>query len=98
MSVYLFVCAGVESSIPETADDLSARTTLIISPLSVLSNWLVGTQQNAHKKTHPVTELHLHTVLQIGLMMQLDKVKAPGKKNNKNCIAAQGTSEQQMKD
>ncbi len=34
--------AGAESSIPESADDLSARTTLIIAPLSVLSNWLVG--------------------------------------------------------
>lgn len=42
MFMYLFVCAGAESSIPESADDLSARATLIISPLSVLSNWLVG--------------------------------------------------------
>ncbi|TKS86904.1 Helicase-like transcription factor [Collichthys lucidus] len=31
---------SVESFITESADDLSARTTLIISPLSVLSNWL----------------------------------------------------------
>lgn len=38
----LCVFAGVESSVPENADELSARTTLIICPLSVLSNWLVG--------------------------------------------------------
>eukprot|EP00064_Thunnus_orientalis_P014794 superscaffoldBa00002629_g14841 len=31
---------SVESSFTESADDLSARTTLIICPLSVLSNWL----------------------------------------------------------
>ncbi|XP_071354001.1 helicase-like transcription factor [Trachinotus anak] len=35
-----------ESSIPESADDLSARTTLIICPLSVLSNWLDQFEQH----------------------------------------------------
>lgn len=47
--VYLFVCADVESSIPDTVDDPSARTTLIICPLSVLSNWLVGIQSHTTK-------------------------------------------------
>uniref|UniRef100_A0A4W6E0A2 Helicase like transcription factor n=1 Tax=Lates calcarifer TaxID=8187 RepID=A0A4W6E0A2_LATCA len=44
--VYLFVCADVESSIPDTVDDPSARTTLIICPLSVLSNWLDQFEQH----------------------------------------------------
>uniref|UniRef100_A0A8C4FBM4 Helicase-like transcription factor n=1 Tax=Dicentrarchus labrax TaxID=13489 RepID=A0A8C4FBM4_DICLA len=44
--VYLFLCVGVESSITETADDLSARTTLIICPLSVISNWLDQFEQH----------------------------------------------------
>lgn len=40
------VCAflesvGVESVTPEPAEDLSSRATLIVSPLSVLSNWMV---------------------------------------------------------
>ncbi|XP_039992700.1 helicase-like transcription factor [Xiphias gladius] len=38
--------AGVESAIPESAEDLSARTTLIICPLSVLSNWLEQFEQH----------------------------------------------------
>ncbi|XP_070776033.1 helicase-like transcription factor [Enoplosus armatus] len=37
---------SVESCIPESADDLSARATLIISPLSVLSNWLDQFEQH----------------------------------------------------
>ncbi|XP_038585569.1 helicase-like transcription factor isoform X2 [Micropterus salmoides] len=37
---------SAESSIPESADDLSARATLIISPLSVLSNWLDQFEQH----------------------------------------------------
>ncbi|XP_010749377.3 helicase-like transcription factor [Larimichthys crocea] len=37
---------SVESFITESADDLSARTTLIISPLSVLSNWLDQFEQH----------------------------------------------------
>nr|XP_046268617.1 helicase-like transcription factor isoform X2 [Scatophagus argus] len=36
----------VESSITESADDLSARTTLIVSPLSVLSNWMDQFEQH----------------------------------------------------
>uniref|UniRef100_A0A8D0B388 Helicase like transcription factor n=1 Tax=Sander lucioperca TaxID=283035 RepID=A0A8D0B388_SANLU len=44
--VRLFVCAGVESSVTESADDLSARTTLIICPLSVISNWLHQLEQH----------------------------------------------------
>ncbi|XP_076604419.1 helicase-like transcription factor isoform X2 [Chaetodon auriga] len=38
----------VESPIAESAEDLSARTTLIISPLSVLSNWLEQFEQHVH--------------------------------------------------
>lgn len=41
LSFFFFTCAGAESSIAESPDDLKARTTLIICPLSVLSNWLV---------------------------------------------------------
>lgn len=37
---------SVESSFTESADDLSARTTLIICPLSVLSNWLDQFEQH----------------------------------------------------
>ncbi|XP_035529657.1 helicase-like transcription factor [Morone saxatilis] len=37
---------SVESSITDTADDLSARTTLIICPLSVISNWLDQFEQH----------------------------------------------------
>ncbi|XP_056248921.1 helicase-like transcription factor [Seriola aureovittata] len=37
---------SVESSITESADELSARTTLIICPLSVLSNWLDQFEQH----------------------------------------------------
>ncbi|CAJ1074379.1 helicase-like transcription factor isoform X1 [Xyrichtys novacula] len=37
---------GVGSSIPESAEDLSARATLIIAPLSVLSNWLDQLEQH----------------------------------------------------
>ncbi|XP_026157815.1 helicase-like transcription factor [Mastacembelus armatus] len=37
---------SVDSSIPESADDLSATATLIISPLSVLSNWLEQFEQH----------------------------------------------------
>ncbi|XP_020494331.2 helicase-like transcription factor [Labrus bergylta] len=37
---------SVESSIPESADDLSARATLVIAPLSVLSNWLDQFEQH----------------------------------------------------
>lgn len=54
MLMSFYECAGAESSIIESAEDLSARTTLIIAPLSVLSNWLVGiqlTQHNTQKKT-----------------------------------------------
>uniref|UniRef100_A0A3Q3WKV6 Uncharacterized protein n=1 Tax=Mola mola TaxID=94237 RepID=A0A3Q3WKV6_MOLML len=40
------LCEGVESAMAETADDLSARATLIISPLSVLSNWLDQFEQH----------------------------------------------------
>uniref|UniRef100_A0A8D0ATF8 Helicase like transcription factor n=1 Tax=Sander lucioperca TaxID=283035 RepID=A0A8D0ATF8_SANLU len=36
----------VESSVTESADDLSARTTLIICPLSVISNWLHQLEQH----------------------------------------------------
>ncbi|KAI3367556.1 hypothetical protein L3Q82_026400 [Scortum barcoo] len=39
---------SVESSVAESADDLSARTTLIICPLSVLSNWLDQFEQHVH--------------------------------------------------
>nr|XP_020472266.1 helicase-like transcription factor isoform X2 [Monopterus albus]XP_020472267.1 helicase-like transcription factor isoform X2 [Monopterus albus] len=39
---------SVDSSIPESAYDLSARTTLIICPLSVLSNWLDQFEQHVH--------------------------------------------------
>ncbi|XP_030247907.1 helicase-like transcription factor [Sparus aurata] len=39
---------GAESSIIESAEDLSARTTLIIAPLSVLSNWLDQFEQHVH--------------------------------------------------
>nr|XP_040055550.1 LOW QUALITY PROTEIN: helicase-like transcription factor [Gasterosteus aculeatus aculeatus] len=38
--------AGVDFSIAESADDLSARTTLIICPLSVISNWLDQFEQH----------------------------------------------------
>uniref|UniRef100_A0A3P8T179 Helicase like transcription factor n=1 Tax=Amphiprion percula TaxID=161767 RepID=A0A3P8T179_AMPPE len=38
----------VESSVTENTDDLSARTTLIICPLSVLSNWLDQFEQHVH--------------------------------------------------
>lgn len=38
-----FVYAGVEMSVSESTDDLSAKATLIVCPLSVLSNWLVRT-------------------------------------------------------
>lgn len=41
LGFFFFTCAGAESSIAESTDDLKARTTLIICPLSVLSNWLV---------------------------------------------------------
>ncbi|XP_036927016.1 helicase-like transcription factor [Acanthopagrus latus] len=37
---------SAESSIIESAEDLSARTTLIIAPLSVLSNWLDQFEQH----------------------------------------------------
>lgn len=37
---------GAESSTAESTDDLSARTTLIICPLSVLSNWLDQFEQH----------------------------------------------------
>ncbi|XP_071768487.2 helicase-like transcription factor [Centroberyx gerrardi] len=37
---------SVEASIPESAEDLSARATLIICPLSVLSNWLDQFEQH----------------------------------------------------
>ncbi|XP_029983575.1 helicase-like transcription factor [Sphaeramia orbicularis] len=37
-----------ESSITESPEDLSARTTLIICPLSVLSNWLDQFEQHVH--------------------------------------------------
>ncbi|XP_078133618.1 helicase-like transcription factor isoform X2 [Sander vitreus] len=37
---------SVESSVTESADDLSARTTLIICPLSVISNWLHQLEQH----------------------------------------------------
>ncbi|CAG13358.1 unnamed protein product [Tetraodon nigroviridis] len=37
---------GVESASPEPAEDLSARATLIISPLSVLSNWMDQFEQH----------------------------------------------------
>ncbi|XP_049452443.1 helicase-like transcription factor isoform X1 [Epinephelus fuscoguttatus] len=37
---------SAESSIPASADDLSARTTLIICPLSVISNWLDQFEQH----------------------------------------------------
>lgn len=50
------VCTGVKSSIAETTDDLSTRATLIISPLSVLSNWLVGKRT----KTHILSQLETH--------------------------------------
>uniref|UniRef100_A0AAQ6AA17 Helicase-like transcription factor n=1 Tax=Amphiprion ocellaris TaxID=80972 RepID=A0AAQ6AA17_AMPOC len=40
--------AGVESSVTENTDDLSAKTTLIICPLSVLSNWLDQFEQHVH--------------------------------------------------
>uniref|UniRef100_A0A7N9AT96 Helicase-like transcription factor n=1 Tax=Mastacembelus armatus TaxID=205130 RepID=A0A7N9AT96_9TELE len=46
MIVHFLICAGVDSSIPESADDLSATATLIISPLSVLSNWLEQFEQH----------------------------------------------------
>ncbi|KAG7238033.1 hypothetical protein INR49_031387 [Caranx melampygus] len=39
---------SVGSSLPESAEDLSARTTLIICPLSVLSNWLDQFEQHVH--------------------------------------------------
>ncbi|XP_034531101.1 helicase-like transcription factor [Notolabrus celidotus] len=39
---------AVETSIPESAEDLSARATLIIAPLSVLSNWLDQLDQHVH--------------------------------------------------
>ncbi|KAM9341379.1 helicase-like transcription factor [Symphorus nematophorus] len=38
--------SSVESSITESAEELSARTTLIICPLSVLSNWLDQFEQH----------------------------------------------------
>ncbi|XP_075873771.1 helicase-like transcription factor isoform X2 [Nelusetta ayraudi] len=37
---------SADSSIPESADDLSARATLIVTPLSVLSNWLDQFEQH----------------------------------------------------
>ena len=76
MLMSFYECAGAESSIIESAEDLSARTTLIIAPLSVLSNWLVGiqlTQHNTEKDAHHVTELILCTVLLISLMIWVDK-------------------------
>uniref|UniRef100_A0A1A7XCV1 Helicase-like transcription factor n=3 Tax=Iconisemion striatum TaxID=60296 RepID=A0A1A7XCV1_9TELE len=39
---------SVESSVSVNTDDLSARTTLIICPLSVLSNWLDQFRQHVH--------------------------------------------------
>ncbi|XP_041828646.1 helicase-like transcription factor isoform X2 [Melanotaenia boesemani] len=39
---------NVETSIPENTDDLSARATLIVCPLSVLSNWLDQFEQHVH--------------------------------------------------
>uniref|UniRef100_G3P9F7 Helicase-like transcription factor n=1 Tax=Gasterosteus aculeatus aculeatus TaxID=481459 RepID=G3P9F7_GASAC len=43
---FFFEDAGVDFSIAESADDLSARTTLIICPLSVISNWLDQFEQH----------------------------------------------------
>uniref|UniRef100_A0A671VEH4 Helicase like transcription factor n=1 Tax=Sparus aurata TaxID=8175 RepID=A0A671VEH4_SPAAU len=48
MLMSFYECAGAESSIIESAEDLSARTTLIIAPLSVLSNWLDQFEQHVH--------------------------------------------------
>ncbi|XP_030574526.1 helicase-like transcription factor isoform X2 [Archocentrus centrarchus] len=42
----LMQSVGAESSTAESTDDLSARTTLIICPLSVLSNWLDQFEQH----------------------------------------------------
>lgn len=39
---------NVETSIPENTDDLSATATLIVCPLSVLSNWLDQFEQHVH--------------------------------------------------
>ncbi|XP_008278342.1 helicase-like transcription factor [Stegastes partitus] len=42
------VTQRMDSSVTENTDDLSARTTLIICPLSVLSNWLDQFEQHVH--------------------------------------------------
>ncbi|XP_029973558.1 helicase-like transcription factor [Salarias fasciatus] len=39
---------NVESSVSESTEELSARTTLIVCPLSVLSNWLDQFEQHVH--------------------------------------------------
>ncbi|XP_040915954.1 helicase-like transcription factor isoform X2 [Toxotes jaculatrix] len=49
---------SVESSIPESADDLSASATLIICPLSVLSNWLDQFEQ--HVRANVKLNLYLY--------------------------------------
>ena len=76
-SIYcVFICVGVgeEPCIKESAEELSARATLIICPLSVLSNWLVRlflfhtpTHQNTLllwflSNSIPPTYTHTHNV------------------------------------
>lgn len=47
---------GVESAIPEPTEGLSARATLIVTQLSVLSNWMVRLlHSNTHVKTNKIT-------------------------------------------
>uniref|UniRef100_A0A3P9I8H9 Helicase-like transcription factor n=1 Tax=Oryzias latipes TaxID=8090 RepID=A0A3P9I8H9_ORYLA len=45
---FLLLSAGVESSCTSDSDDSSARATLIVCPLSVLSNWLDQFEQHIH--------------------------------------------------
>ncbi|KAM9708224.1 helicase-like transcription factor [Menidia menidia] len=47
------VTQGEEFFITENTDDLSARATLIICPLSVLSNWLDQFEQHVHANVKP---------------------------------------------
>ncbi|XP_047467982.1 helicase-like transcription factor [Mugil cephalus] len=47
-----------ESSIPENRDDISTRTTLIVCPLSVLSNWLDQFEQHVRADVKPDVYLY----------------------------------------
>lgn len=60
---FLLLSAGVESSCTSDSDDSSARATLIICPLSVLSNWLV------HKKTIHQKRMSVKAAFQLSSLL-----------------------------